>query len=226
MAKGDDSRARNRIDQQGGLAQNHLDNLRNDMIIPQAQTAQNNFTMASQRGFQDYDKLMSGYDDWSKTGGYSPDDIANIRSRAVSPIRAAYANANRDVDRQLALQGGYSPGFGTLKARLARESSSGMSDAATNANAEIAQMVNSGKRFGMQGMSQTYGQTPGNAALYGGLQNQAMNNWLQAQGLQQNLGLGLINAQIGAAGIKGPWQQGFENTLGGIKTIGGLWNRG
>lgn len=98
---------------------------------------------------------FSGFQDFAKTGGFSAADLANIRARAVSPIRAVYANAQQNVNRQRALQGGYSPGFGVLQARMAREQGQGASDAATNAEASIAEMVQQGKLAGLQGMAGT-----------------------------------------------------------------------
>lgn len=95
----------------------------------------------------------AGYANFAQTGGFSPEDLANIRARAVSPVRAVYANAEREVNRQRALQGGYSPGFGTLQARMAREQGQGISDAATNAEADIAQMVQQGKLAGLHGLA-------------------------------------------------------------------------
>jgi hypothetical protein len=218
MAKGDDSRARNQIDQQGGLAQNHLDNLRNDMIVPQAQQAWNDYANARDRSNADYGNIMGQYQGFAKDGGFSPMDLANIRARAVAPIRGVYAGANREVDRQRALQGGYSPGYGVLKSRMARDMSSGLSDATTNAEGMIAEMINSGKRFGVQGQQSLFGTTPGQASFYGGMHNQAMNNWLQTQGLQNQLGLGMMNAQINASQIPGKW----EHTMGRIGQVGNM----
>ena len=216
MAKGDDKRARNQSDYQGELSQNHLNNLRNDMIIPQAQTAQNNFTNASQRGWEDYNKIGGQYQNWADTGGLSAMDKGNIRSRALSPIRSLYSSANRDVDRQKALQGGYSPGYGALKSRLAREMSSGLSDATTNAEGMIAGMVNQGKQFGMQGMSSLYGQAPGMAQMYGGLNDSAMNRWMGTEQMQQNLGQNRVQNQIDAGKMPGR----YEHTMGRIKDVG------
>lgn len=219
MAKGDDKRVRNKIDYEGGMSQHHLDNLRNDMVIPQAQMAQNNYTNAANRGFEDYGKLMGGYEEFQKTGGYSPLDLSNIRARSLSPIRALYSNANREVDRQKALQGGYSPGYGVLKARMAREMSSGLSDAAQNTEGMIAQLRNQGKQFGLSGASSLYGTSPGLAGHFGNMQNSTMNNWLQTQGMQNQLNLGLINAQQNASQIPGKW----ENTMGRLRDIGGIY---
>lgn len=102
---------------------------------------------------------FSGFQDFAKTGGFSADDLANIRARAVSPVRATYANAQQNVNRQRSLQGGYSPGFGVLQARMAREQGQATSDAATNAEAGIAEMVQRGKLSGLQGMAGTEART-------------------------------------------------------------------
>ena len=215
MAKGDDSRSRNQIDSQGGLAQNHLNNLRNDMIVPQAQQAINDYAGARDRGLQDYGNIMGQYQNFAQTGGFSPQDLGNIRARTLSPLRAAYGNANREVDRSRSLMNGYSPGYGVLKARMAREQGQGMSDAAGNAEANIAELMNSGRKFGVQGQQSLFGTSNGMMNSFGNMNNQAMNNWLQAQGLQNQLGLGLINSQIGASQIPGK----FDNTLSRIKGI-------
>lgn len=102
-------------------------------------------------------EAMAGFGEFAKTGGFSPEDLANIRARAVSPQRAVYANAQREVNRQRAIQGGYSPGFGVLQARMAREQGQGISDAAEGAEADIAKMTQQGKLAGLQGLAQ-YGQ--------------------------------------------------------------------
>jgi len=110
---------------------------------------------------------FSGFQDFSKTGGFSAADLANIRARAVSPVRAAYQNAQQNVNRQRSLQGGYSPGFGVLQARMQRQQGQGISDAATNAEASIAEMVQQGKLAGLQGMAGTEGRTSGSTTSGG-----------------------------------------------------------
>jgi|SRR6186713_656781 len=106
-------------------------------------------------------KSFAGFQQFAQTGGFSPEDLANIRARAVSPVRAVYANAQQNVNRQRALQGGYSPGFNVLQARMAREQGQGISDAATNAEAGLAEMVQKGKLAGLQGMAGTEGRGGG-----------------------------------------------------------------
>jgi len=203
MAKGDPDRTQNLINSQGGLAQNHLNNLRNDTLIPQNQNIWNRYTTAADKGEADYGNIMGQYQDFAKTGGYGANDLANIRSRALSPTRAIYQNAQRNVDRQRTLQGGYSPGYGTLMSRFAREQGQGLSDASTNAEAQIAQMVNQGKQFGVQGSQSLYGTTPGMANMFGNQVLESTGQRLQGEGLQQNLGLGLIGSQMQKGNMKG-----------------------
>lgn len=103
-------------------------------------------------GGGDFGSIMSGYRQFAETGGFSPDDLANIRARAVSPIRAVYANAQREVSRNRALQGGYSPNFNAAMAKMAREQSMSQADASINREAELAEMVQKGKLAGLGGM--------------------------------------------------------------------------
>lgn len=237
MAKGDDSRARNRIDYEGGLAQNHLDNVRNE-IIPKQQELWNRMFSSGEKAMGDYSGLMNQFKgdygnvmnkfgEFSQTGGFSPEDLANIRSRAISPTRAVYSNAQQGLDRNRALQGGYSPNYAASSAKMAREMSQGLSDASTNAEASIAEMTQRGKLAGLQGMGSTmssgmsgltnlFGQTPGMANMFGNQQQGAMDQWLRAQGMQNELGLGKIGAQIQAGQMPGKW----EHTMGRIGQIG------
>lgn len=77
----------------------------------------------------------------SETGGYTPEGIADLRERGISPIRSIYASANRDVTRAKALQGGSSNAYNALKSKMARELSDKIGGAVTNVNAGIAQNV-------------------------------------------------------------------------------------
>lgn len=202
---------------------------------------------------------IGGFGDFAKTGGFSPQDIQDIRARAVSPIRSIYDHAKNEVNRGKALQG-FSPNYNSALSRMAREQSYATGDALTNANAAIAQMVQQGKLAGLGGlvsaggtgqglqnsltgmnanaltsianmglnarlnalggMSGMYGATPGLANMYG---NQLLNSsgqLLTGQGLQNQLGLGLIGGQNQKAGIPGNFQQAIGN-IGNLAKIGG-----
>lgn len=81
----------------------------------------------------------------SETGGLSGADQQNLRARGMSPIRSMYATAQRDMDRNRRLQGGYSPNFGAVTAKMTRDQSSAIADQMDKVNANIAQMVQTGK---------------------------------------------------------------------------------
>src|SRR5258706_2684278 len=130
--------------------------------LPQQGIGSSSSYNSSTRSFESgAPQSFGGFQQFSQTGGFSPGDLANIRARAVSPVRAAYENAQQNVNRQRSLQGGYSPGFGALQARMARQQGQSASDAATNAEASIAEMVQQGKLAGLQGMAGTEGRTSG-----------------------------------------------------------------
>jgi hypothetical protein len=93
-----------------------------------------------------------GMQEFSQTGGYTPQNMSDMRARGVAPIRAAYANAARNVNQQRALQGGYSPNAIAAQVKMAREQGQGMADAAQNVEAGIAEGVQKGRLSGLQGM--------------------------------------------------------------------------
>ncbi len=199
MAYGDSDRSQNQIDYQGGLAQNHMNNLR-DLLVPQNQEFWNNYLRSGQidsnmlqeilgkyRGFLGspgltdsdaysgyknlssgggnystdpalrgrIDESLAGYSDFAKTGGYSPQDIQDLRARAIAPTRAVYANAQNNINRQRSLQGGYSPNFTAATAKMARDQAYSIGDANTNVNAALADSIRSGKLAGLGGLTST-----------------------------------------------------------------------
>lgn len=166
------------------------------------------YNKSVEQNAEDYSGIMQGYKDQlasgpnsattealanigglAKSGGYSDGDIASLRERGISPIRSIYSSANRDVDRQRALQGGFSPNYGAVKAKMAREMSDSMSNQMNNVNAGIAEKVASNKMSmaptwfnaasadkdqklkSLSGMTNLYGTTPALSQLFG---NQAM----------------------------------------------------
>lgn len=222
MAKGDDKRVRNAIDQSQSYLQNRNDNLRFGAIEPEFNYLSGMRNSANQMDAADYGRLSAGFQNFAETGGYSGEDLGNIRSRALSPSRAVYANAMRNVERQRALQGGMSPGYGTLMGRLARDQSQSLSDAAGNTEGMIAQMVQQGKLQGLQGGAGLYGTTPGRSNMFGNQVMQAMDNALRLHQIDSANQLGLGNLRLGAAGIPGAWQQGLNNALNIGKTAAGV----
>lgn len=115
----------------------------------------------------DYADIMSGFRNFANTGGFSPEDIAQLRARSISPIRSVYSSAQRDLNRQRSLQGGYMPNYAPALARMAREQSMSQAEATTNANAGIAEMVAQNRLSGLQGMLSAFSAYPSSSSSYG-----------------------------------------------------------
>jgi hypothetical protein len=263
MAKGDAQKVQNAVDYRAGTAQNLLNNMRGN-VDRQNQQFEDKYLRSSERQEGDYANLMNqgqsvldrtmgaplrdfgaygGYKNFAETGGYSPEDVQNIRARAVSPIRGIYANANREVDRSKALQAGYAPNYAASKAKMAREQSYALSDVTTNAEAAIADQIRQGKLAGLGGMTNIdqalqqaelsklglgndalrtmgsiYSATPGQSQMYGNQLLQSTNQQLGVEGLQNEIMKAVIQGQLGRAQVPGNFQQ----VMGNIGSVVGL----
>ena len=105
---------------------------------------------------QGYDTLTAAgktFGDMAATGGYSPQDIQDLRARGMSPITASYANAMQQMDRARALGGGgaNAPNYIAAVSRAQRTMPQQLSDAMQGVNAGIAQNVVQNKLAGAQG---------------------------------------------------------------------------
>lgn len=89
----------------------------------------------------DVSKSLGDLSDLSTTGGYSPEGIAALRERGISPIRSVFSSAQRNIDRAKGLSGGYSPNYAAVTAKMAREQASEIGNQMNNVNAGIAQNV-------------------------------------------------------------------------------------
>lgn len=93
------------------------------------------------------------YDDFAKTGGYSDQDIANLRSRASSATPAFYANVTRGVDQQARVSGGGGLAANALRANLARQNAQQGSSARLDAELGLKSAINTNKLAGAEGAS-------------------------------------------------------------------------
>jgi len=180
---------------------------------------------------------VGGFQNFAQTGGFSPEDLQNIRNRATSGIRSAYSSAQDNIERQRRLQNGYSPNYTAAQAKMARDESQSIADANTNANAAIAQMVQQGKLYGLTGLSNAqlgalgaqtglYGTNPALINTFGNQVLQSGNQQVSLQGLQNQLAGEIMQAQNQKAGIPGNYQQALGNigsTLGLIGTTAGAF---
>lgn len=184
---------------------------------------------------------IAGFRGFADTGGLSPQDIQDIRARAISPTRSIYATGMNEIGRQRALQGGYSPNYTAAMAKMSRDLSNQISDIGVNANAAIAEMIARNKLAGLEGlgrygsmadelnnaamlnalggMTSLYGTTPALAATFGNQVLASGNQLLDAQGLQNNLANMFMNARLANAGIPGNFQQAMGN-IGSVLGLG------
>ncbi len=96
---------------------------------------------------------MGGFDEFAKTGGYTPESIANIKAQAISPI-GSFATGTRDeLARRQALQSGYAPGFDAANRALQRDTARAIADTSLNANVAIQDRVNQGRQWGISGLT-------------------------------------------------------------------------
>ncbi len=97
-------------------------------------------------------EAFGGYRNFMNTGGFSDADIANMRARGISPIRAVYSNMTNELARQKNLQGGYSPNMAAAMTRMRGSTSQQIADQVQNVNAALAEQIQRGKMFGTEGM--------------------------------------------------------------------------
>ena len=94
-----------------------------------------------------------GFRDFAKTGGYSGQDIQELRARGMSPIRSAYGNTMMEMDRARAIGGaGGSPNYIAAASKAQRELPGQMADSMTTVNANLAEQIREGKKFGLTGI--------------------------------------------------------------------------
>ncbi len=175
-----------------------------------------------------YDSLGSDYENLARTGGYSADDIQNLRARGMSPITSAYSSTMRNLDRAKAIGGsGGAANYIAASSKAQRELPQQLSDAEQAVNADLAGRIQAGKMAGLQGQGQVlsgknslYGTTPGMASLFG---NEAINSLgLGEEDLNNNnqYGLNLIGTNLGALNPnlnkETPWWQKLLGAAGSV----------
>lgn len=170
------------------------------------------------------DKAISGYGQFADTGGFSPQDISNIRARAIAPIRSMADRNTQEIERQAAIRGqGNSPNTAAAIAKTARDANYAAGDVATNAEAMIAQLMQQGKLYGLGGLSSTGLSDQSNTTSNRGLDlsaiNSATGNQLSALGGKTSLygtTPGLTNTfgnQLIASAGQGLQGAGLQNQL-------------
>jgi len=95
----------------------------------------------------------SYYEDFARTGGYSPAQETAFMRSATAPSQAIYARTKDEMGRRMALQGGYAPGFDESSAKLTRQAGQQASELGASARSAMDERVMAGRRFGVEGLS-------------------------------------------------------------------------
>lgn len=157
-------------------------------------------------------EAMPGYRDFANTGGYSAQDIQDLRARGMSPITSAYGNTMRELDRARALGGaGGSTNYIAALSRAQRDQPQQLSDAMQNVNAGLAESIRQGKEFGLSGIT-------GTGATMGGLSSQEAGRQLQAS--LANQAADLQTQQMGEQSLQNLRQMQLAS-LGGQSSLYG-----
>lgn len=99
---------------------------------------------------------MKGYQEFANTGGFDDAAQHDIRARGISPIRAAYANTQMQLDRAKSLGGGGGANnYIAATSRAQRDLPQQLADAEQNVNADLAGKIQSGRLAGLGGLSET-----------------------------------------------------------------------
>lgn len=220
----------NQAAQQGMTDYNDIMNRYRDIAGSPANQNQPGLERVNYNRSPEMNEAFASYRNFINNGGYSDQNIQDMRARGVSPIRANYQNMTNEMMRQKNLQGGYSPNMGAVMTRLGAQRGQMTADAVQDVNARLAEMVNKGQQFGtsgMAGLSTSDAELAQRAALanqQAGLdiaRNQLYDPRMNAvHGMAQ-----LFGTSPGMAGTFGNQVlQGQQNWLGGTGQIGNIGN--
>jgi hypothetical protein len=166
---------------------------------------------------------IPGLEEFARTGGFSDQDIQNIRGRSNAPIKAIYQNAQDELNRSKALAGGRMTNYGAAAAKLAREASYAAGDQSLNTEGLISELRNRGRQFGISGagqlglglrgqglqgfsgMGNLYGTTPGLTNMFGNQVLQSAGQGIDIGQLRNQLAQSRVNAQLGRANMPDRW---------------------
>ena len=119
-------------------------------------------------------EAMPGYREFAATGGYSPQDIQELRARSTNPVRAAYGNTMMELNRARSLGGnGGASNYIAAASRAQRDLPQQLADAQTNINAQLADQIRQGKLAGLGGIESVGGKIGGLSSEEAGRQLQA-----------------------------------------------------
>jgi len=134
---------------------------------------------------EDMARMRGGgvYDEFSKTGGFSPGDLANYRSRGNAVTPSIFAGLKRNLSQGNAAQGGFNPGYNSQSRMLARDAARAAAETNIGVETELAGMVRGGRQWGAQGMTDSEAR----------LQDQLSKNYLGGMNSANEAELGMMS---------------------------------
>jgi hypothetical protein len=137
----------------------------------------------------------TGFDEFARTGGYSAQDVGNIRGRVASQTPQFYKNLQADQQRRAAITGGMFPGAAASQRALARDASRGSAEAIREGEIGLAESVRAGRQYGITGLRDTEAALQGEMGRRLGLRQEALGRGVQ---LGTDLDLGLADRSLRA----------------------------
>jgi len=130
---------------------------------------------------EDMARMRGGgvFEEFQKTGGYTPEQISDLRARSNSTLPAFYDQVRQGQNRMASIQGGNPQASAAMGLRLAREQAKGMREQSLDTELGLNEQIRTGRQWGAEGGA-------------------------QAEGALQSLRTGnMIQGQQGAAGTRG-----------------------
>lgn len=159
-------------------------------------------------------------------GGYSPNfnaAAARMRSGTSQQIADQVQNVNAAIAEMVQKGKMFgTEGMGNLSVQDTRFGQDAQ-HANLNAALEIARNNLIDPRFqALNAQASLYGATPGLARTFGDMTDRSIGNWLQAEGLNQNVGQQRIGGQMQVASVPSNFETGFGRVGQGLQMAGGV----
>lgn len=138
------------------------------------------------------------------TGGFTPDELTDIRTVGNRTVPSFFANLRNTLRTSQNATGGYNPGYSGQNAAMARDAAHQTQDAVLDTETGIADRVHQGKLQGAGGLER---------AFLGGMGGASNLDQAIAQAQAQAAGINLQGLGI-QAGLMGNVAQGYGNLYG------------
>lgn len=158
-------------------------------------------SLAAGRESELYGLAKPGYEEFSKTGGISPEEEAKARTSTSHGISSLFGRLKENLARRRAIQGGYAPGYGAQAAKISRTAGNVTGEALTDLDANLLAQRRQGRLAGLGGLTNLQ-------QGYEGEQQGLLNTRLGLEQKRRGV-LGTIGAGLGIARDAGSIAAGF-----------------